>query len=474
VETFQTDINLFRWAIYFVFGIPFVAWIFLTRNNALRVLAVLSVLICVQETFVARRYIWAIGIGPSNITAYVALMACLMRNGLQADYRGVFAAWGAFILSAFLGLLIGSIGSPYLVQNYLKFQEFYVEGFLWFLLGLAAFRRADELHQFLVGLVALGIVMAAAHLFCIATGYNFPNYPLSLRISQGQLTNLGNGALFTNVNSMANAAAPLIALALMFALARRETRLVRLMAVGCLLMLLASLLLTNSRGGYLVTSLLLLLALYWSGRGLGRTALAVVASLTIVGIGVAGTALFLPDLFDETIEILQGQGLATPRPLIWLGYLHLIPAHPFGVGLDELNVRPLIPVYQLYSELAHNIYLDLAARVGLPGLFAFLVLVGIVVARNLRAMRLARDPAQRWFLACLFFLVSSFLVGGFFEPIYQNSLKLVHMFWLYSGISLCMSTRIVTESRLSARSPALFGSEPEPAEALFARTADEV
>ena len=468
--TYQADINFFRWGIYFALGIPFVAWILLTRNNALRILAVLSVLVCIQETFVARRYLWAIGIGPSNITAYVALMACLMRNGIPSGLGVAFGAWGAFIASAFLGLLIGSIGTPYLVPNFLKFQEFYVEGFFWFLLGLAVFRRTDELHQFLVGLVALGIVMGAAHLFCIATGYQFPNSPLS----QEGIESLGKGAFFGNVNSMGNAAATLIPVGLMFAMARREPLLVRLMAAGCVTVLLASLFLTNSRGGYLTASLLVLLALFWSRSGLGRTMLTVVLGLAIVGVGLAGTALLLPELFHETIGILRDQGMETPRLLIWLGYLHLVVAYPFGVGLHELNVRPLMAEFQLYVELAHNIYLDLATRVGLPGLFAFLVLAGMVVARNLRAMRLTQDPMRRRLLACLFFLVSSFLIGGLFEPIYQNSMKLVHMFWLYCGVSLSMSTRLAAASDSPARSPTLLGSEPEEGhvEGILARAAD--
>lgn len=453
----QTDIDFFRWAIYFVFGVPFLAWLLFTRSNALRVLAVLAVLVFVQDTFAARRYIWAIGIGPSNIVAYVAVVACLIRGGAPPGAGFAFAAWAAFLFNALLGLLIGSFGTPYLIPNVLAFQGFYLEGFLWFLLGLAALQALPDFRLFLIGVVGVTGVAAAAHLYCLVTGYRFPNYPIDMMLKS---SGLEYGGFFTNTNSMAYAVAPVIPLALMLALHRGEARWVRVVSTSSLVLFLPSLLLTGCRGAFVVAALLSLLAIGLSRSGFGRLVIAV-GGLLLVGLGVAATALLFPALFQNVLETLQTQGLETPRPLVWAGYLRLILDRPLGVGLDELNVEPLVGPYQLYVSLAHNIYLDLAARVGVLGVLSFMVLSGFIVLRLYQNLRRAAAPEQKLVLWGFLFLVTGFLIGGFFEPIYQNSRKLVQMYWLYCGAGLALCIRLSVRSADTVREPSPGRVQPE-------------
>ena len=363
------DINFSRWLFYLVFGLPFLVWLAATRKSALRIAAVTAILILIQQTFVARRYLWAIGVGPSVIVAYVAFMASAARRRLPRPIGFVFALWSAFLFCAFIGLVLGSMTPSLLQWNVIAFQIHYLEPCLFFFLGTLAFANDREVENFLVYLGFIGAIVAVVHLFCLATGYRLPNLPDEVALRNEWWS---YGGHFTNANTLGHAMAMLIPTSLVVALDRRAATFHRLAVVIALIPMTASLALAGSRGAYLVAAILTVVTVGYSHGTVARAlAVAGVGGAAIAGAGLIVSALF-PDVWQLIVVQLTEEGLQTPRWVIWSSYLRMLAANPFGIGLDQRNIELVTGQYQLPAQLAHNIYLDLAVRIGILGMLAFI------------------------------------------------------------------------------------------------------
>lgn len=450
VQTGEIDFS--RWFIYLVFGLPFLAWLAATRRNALRIAAVVAVLILVQQTFVARRYLWAIGVGPSVIVAYVAFMASAARRRLPRRIGPIMTLWGVLLVSAFLSLVIGSFRPGFLQWNVITFQSYYVEPCLFFFLGALAFGGDNEVEEFLVYLSFIGAIVAITHLFCVATGYRLPNLPDEMALRNQWWS---YGGHFTNANTLGHAMALLISTSLVIALDRNAPLHLRLAVVAALVPMVASLSLSGSRGAYLVAALLVLIAVGYSRGTLARAF--GVAAITAIVAATAGLVISLvfPEVFQLILGELSDQGLQTPRWTIWSSYLELIVTNPFGVGLDQRNIELVTPEYRLAAPLAHNIYLDLAARVGIIGMLAFTALGAVLLVRSYRALAAARTPLQRRIAQALFFATAAFLLSGVVEPIYHNGFKMLQLFSLLAGASFAASARTLAAERAAPRAETL-------------------
>ena len=436
-------IDLNRWAIYFVFGVPFLAWVLFTQRNPFRLIAVVAILIFVQRSFATRRYLWAIGVGPSVMVAYTAFIGLFLVRRRLPTLGVAAAAWGAFLFFALTAMLVGSLRGPTeLLWNFHAFQELYLEGFLFFLIGAMAFTRDDELREFFTLLMIVGFLVAVAHYFCLSTGYRFPDFGESA----DEVRQFLYGGFFTNVNSQGCFYAMTLPIALSLVLSRLVSPAVRVLAAVSLVAMIGSLLLSWHRGGFIVTSLMVLIVIFSGGLRPSR------AFVVVTGVALAALAGYflalnlLPDTFARILETKGAQGLETERWTFWQMYIPVIVSHPFGVGLTapivlEVAREAGIPV------VPHNIYMNMALQTGFVGLFAFLAVVGAVVFQNLRAWRRVLDPRRRQLLLQLFVAVSAFLLVGLAEPVYDNGQKLNNFFWLMCGISLSTSFRMLAEAR---------------------------
>jgi hypothetical protein len=90
----------------------------------------------------------------------------------------------------------------------------------------------------------------------------------------------------------------------------------------------------------------------------------------------------------------------------------------------------------------------MALEVGIHGLLAFLALMGYLLARNVRALRVvSRDPEKRRALTYCILPILGFLFGGFVEPIYHNSNKIGQLFWVFCGVSFAASAHVLSRVR---------------------------
>jgi O-antigen ligase len=251
--------------------------------------------------------------------------------------------------------------------------------------------------------------------------------------------------------------------------ATRNTLHVLLVAllVTCIALLLAvALYLSFSRGAWLgAAAALLAMGLFLPRRR--WIGLAVIGGLIAIGLGLYGANLLpasiaerfadvgaLVDFRDvRGVKINDANYAVVERLAHWQAAVRMIETHPWtGVGFSNYQ-----PVYEQYRLLnwpmplghAHNIYLNVAAETGLPGLLAYLGLWIAIFALTIRT--LGRPPlasgggrqsgAYRWLALGLLGAWVHLSVHHVFDNLYVNNvhLHIGAMIGLLSAIALGVS-----------------------------------
>ena len=124
----QEEIVWSRWAIYLLAGPPILFWLFFVRDNVLRLAAVLFVLVFIQDSFVQRRFVWAISFGPSTIVVYVALLSLIVQRGRLPSFSRHTAARGSRLLFFSMRRARSRARSDgYPFENFFALQRFFIE-----------------------------------------------------------------------------------------------------------------------------------------------------------------------------------------------------------------------------------------------------------------------------------------------------------------------------------------------------------
>lgn len=220
---------------------------------------------------------------------------------------------------------------------------------------------------------------------------------------------------------------------------------VRLGLAFLLLLGLAGLVVTLSRGGMLASGLALLLVLYRQLRErLGRGPAVVYVTLVLV---VGGTLLLATDNPVNRRFFRHDYGTAYGRLPHMAVAVNLIAAHPFlGVGLN--NYCEAAPRFDTTREWiisqwqvpVHNLYLYIAGEIGLLGLL-WLLLFWLAVLRRLAA---AWRSADRYFRTVGFGLLAGLLA-------YFGHVQVDYGFWQHFTILWFVLGLAVATGRLAAR-----------------------
>jgi putative inorganic carbon (HCO3(-)) transporter len=179
-------------------------------------------------------------------------------------------------------------------------------------------------------------------------------------------------------------------------------RLERLVATGSLLVMTAALALTLSRSAWmaLLVALLVLTALRWRKGWVLSVVVAATAIIWMFGLG--GIAL-LSNLFSSgTLETLQG------REEVWSRALAMIQDFPLtGIGMGSFGdlADAVYPFFSFPANTvphAHNLFLQLAIDLGLPGLIAWSAVAMLVFAPLARIQQRQNlgDPGLAWEPVC--------------------------------------------------------------------------
>ena len=172
---------------------------------------------------------------------------------------------------------------------------------------------------------------------------------------------------------------------------------VRLLCAGVAALCFLAVVWTVSRGGIIALGAALIATVVFAGERRGR---ALVAALVFAVLALGYFTTFATDAQVERLETADG---GSGRTDIWKVGWRMVEANPgHGVGAGNFNVSS---VHYLLVEpgaiersgfivdtpaVAHNVYLEILAELGIPGLTLFLLLIGISTATALRAARMFR------------------------------------------------------------------------------------
>jgi putative inorganic carbon (HCO3(-)) transporter len=239
------------------------------------------------------------------------------------------------------------------------------------------------------------------------------------------------GAAGVGPNQLGGYLAVAAILAVTLASDRRAPALRRAACAGAAVLCLPLQLMTGSRGALLGLAAALIAAPFVVGRG-RRAGVAALAALAVLS-GAAFVATVAPDAISQRVTKVDTSG--SGRKDIWRMGLRIVDAHPLtGVGPGNFSVstvdyllQPGVTTRAVYivdqPKVAHNIYLEVLAELGLPGLILF----GVIAVTGLRsALAAARASGRRGdretellarglFLALLAMLVAAFFSSELFS-----------------------------------------------------------
>ncbi|HET7087764.1 MAG TPA: O-antigen ligase family protein, partial [Anaerolineae bacterium] len=206
------------------------------------------------------------------------------------------------------------------------------------------------------------------------------------------------------------------------------------------LLLATALYLSFSRGAWLgAAAALLAMGLFLPRRR--WIGLAVIGGLVVIGLGLYGANLLpasIADRFADVgalvdfrdvrgVKINDANYAVVERLAHWQAAVRMIETHPWtGVGFSNYQ-----PVYEQYRLLnwpmplghAHNIYLNVAAEIGLPGLLAYLGLWTAIFALTIRTLDRQSGP-YRWLALGLLGAWVHLSVHHLFDNLYVNNVHL--------------------------------------------------
>jgi O-antigen ligase len=130
----------------------------------------------------------------------------------------------------------------------------------------------------------------------------------------------------------------------------------------------------------------------------------------------------------------------------------MVVDNPLGIGLSVDNLLRARGPYSIPLSSTHNLYLAVLVQIGFAGFFFFMALTGTILYRNFRAWRTIADPSRRVLLLAVMLPLLGFFVVGVTESVWENGIKINQLFWLWCGISISTSTRMLAERRASPRS----------------------
>jgi putative inorganic carbon (HCO3(-)) transporter len=206
-------------------------------------------------------------------------------------------------------------------------------------------------------------------------------------------------------------------------------------------LIVAGLVLTGSRGGYLAlggmaaTGFMLAGVMVWrdfSGKAKAAWLLLALGAVAVVGIALLAS----PALQHRVASIfaMREDSSNAYRLNVYGSVLQMIAHNPWvGIGPGNSTFKLVYGLYMVpgYTALsAYSVPLEIAAEQGLPGLLVFiLLLVGVKLRTLLFVDEQGPSPAQKWQAVFLFTgLVGSLLYGAFDTIWYRPAVNL--LFWL--------------------------------------------
>lgn len=253
-----------------------------------------------------------------------------------------------------------------------------------------------------------------------------------------------SGGLTANPNDLALLLNLLLPFSLGLLLAERRASLRALLA-AIIALNAAAIVVTFSRGAFLTLTLIIFIYLWrLFSRGAAALGFAIAAGGFVLW-------LMMPETFQEhlgtTVNIEADEtGSAQARFRDMLAALHVIWSHPiFGAGLGQ-HVIPLNDVRGETWTFVHNVYLQYASDLGLPGVTLFAALVLGCWRRARQAMQSAVRSGDEWLsrvAEAASVSILAFAFAAMFHPVAY------HFYFFYVGGTAVALVQLTGESHAS-------------------------
>jgi len=215
-------------------------------------------------------------------------------------------------------------------------------------------------------------------------------------------------ATFFNPNEVAGYLELVVALAIAAFLWSRWAA-TRILTTFAALLMILSLLLTGSRGGWLSLAGGMFGFALLAGAAFRRTRLALASGVVVIALIAAVSLAFAP----LRTRILGGGEHSSNafRELTWRGTMTIVGARPvLGVGPGAFQF--IYPRYAIggFTRMAHENYLQLAAETGVPGAIAFVWMLGAFFWMAGKGFRRRRERESRLLCAACIAGVIAFCI----------------------------------------------------------------
>jgi O-antigen ligase len=353
---------------------------------------------------------------PLATPGLVLALVALLLGGGKIRVPPVLIAFGAFILWG----LVGYTQSSY---AWVVWDRLILLGKLWLIAFVIvnALRTPAQIRLFVV----FFLVCFATH---PARGAIF-NYFYGHTVFGRALWN----HIYGNPNDLA--ALTLFPLGLAIALMKDLNIWIRRGALVSVVVLIALVLMTQSRGGFLALALIGAVVAFKMPKGRRRVrTFASVVMIAVTAIVIAPSGVW--DRVSGLSEGTEADSSAEQRWEIWQVSREIAADHRFyGVGVgayrwahhDYTVSDPRFPSARGARD-SHSTYLTILAEMGWPGLFIFMAMIGISLNEARRARRRLRHaPAANMLVGAVALALIGFLAAGIFGTFAQLAFLYLHL-----------------------------------------------
>lgn len=192
-------------------------------------------------------------------------------------------------------------------------------------------------------------------------------------------------------------------------------RIKKIIFIGIMLVIIFSVIGTQSRGGTLALSCIVLY-FWWHSS---RKTLGIIMILICITIVLA----YAPgEYFNrmQTIYNYQDEGSALGRLTVWKASLRMVADHPFlGVGAGHFPVKYGAEYYPPEAGpgpwlTAHSIYFLILGELGIPGIVFLLVVIFGNLLKNEKSIQKTKNGETKKLLICINASIIGYAVGGAF------------------------------------------------------------
>jgi O-antigen ligase len=362
---------------------------------------------------------------PATLAFWLATLTLIVYFPAQLGAEGSLTARPREVNLVLLFCLAGLLSIPFAKESpaeaWATFSNIFIRAILIFLVIVNVVRTERRLRWLLLLTLGSGVVMAAGALSDYASGrLTVEGYRVEGRI----------GGIFENPNEMALHLVTMLPIAVALAVGSRGF-LKKALYGGAAALLMAGIVVTYSRGGFLAMAAAFLVLAWTLGRKNRFAVLTAALLLTIALLLIApgGYGARILSIYDRRLDAF---GSADARQQLLMSSIIVALRNPlFGVGMGNfVFVSPR-------SMEAHNAYTQVAAEMGLGG---FAVYVLYVVSPLRRLLAVARESFEVRRTSHFYYLavgLAASLVGYMVASFFGSFAYYWNVYYLV-GFAVCM------------------------------------